>query len=369
VRGVLDAVYRLEFETAEARCRQMMAARPSDPAGAVYLARVYWQQLLVGERALTVHRFTQPDFFVGKPPEQLATDPAAVEKFRRASAEAIRLAEAAAKKNPRDPAALFLLGVAYQNEAAFLLAIKRDWWAAIRAGNRSERAHQDLLLADRQCADGLLVTGVFHYTVGAVPWAIRWIPLLLGYHGSKETGRKEIEQAAAQGQLVADDARALLAVLDEIEGKHKEALGRLRVLESRYPENVLTQMDIGGILLRTGQAGAAIETYRKALGQLERGGGAARVVERAAVWNQLGVAERAAGHAAESEQWLKRTAGDASASAQSRARGQLELGKTLDAAGRRKEAVAQYEQVLRQRDFAGTQAEASRYLRKAYQGS
>jgi tetratricopeptide (TPR) repeat protein len=128
-------------------------------------------------------------------------------------------------------------------------------------------------------------------------------------------------------------------------------------------------MDIGGILLRTGQAGAAIETYRKALGQLERGGGAARVVERAAVWNQLGVAERAAGHAAESEQWLKRTAGDASASAQSRARGQLELGKTLDAAGRRKEAVAQYEQVLRQRDFAGTQAEASRYLRKAYQGS
>ena len=329
VRGALDAIYRMDFAAAEARCRDMIAAWPDDPAGRVYLARVYWQQLLVEERALTVHRFVQPDFFVAKPPKKLTADPAAVARFRKASAEAIQQAEAAAQKHPADPAALFVLGAAYQNEASFLLAISREWWQAFRAGSRSERAQRRLLNLDRGYSDALLVTGLFHYSVGALPWNLRWIPLLLGYHGGKSAGEREMEQAAAKGQIVADDARALLAVLYAIDGRYEPALRKLEELGAKYPENYLTQLDIAGIRLRRGNPAGAIEIYRNVLDRAYPG------LERAIVCNRLGIAYREAKNYAESEKWLRASLDDPTASARTKDQARVELATTRDQ-GRRK---------------------------------
>jgi hypothetical protein len=67
VGGVLDAVYRLEYDKAEKVSREMIRDWPEDPVGYVYLARVLWQQLLLEERALTLDRFSHPDFFSENP--------------------------------------------------------------------------------------------------------------------------------------------------------------------------------------------------------------------------------------------------------------------------------------------------------------
>jgi tetratricopeptide (TPR) repeat protein len=321
VRGVLDAMYRLNFDAAEARCRAMIAASPSDPAGRVYLARVYWQELLVKEHALTVRRFIQPDFFVEKPPAKIAADPAAVARFKQASADAIVRAQAAAERHPGDPAALFLLGAAYQNEASFLLAISRDWWQAFRAGSRSERAQRELLRMDAGYSDALLVTGLFHYTVGALPWNLRWIPFLLGYRGTKSAGVREMEEAAAKGQIVADDARALLAVLYAIDGRYDPALRELEELRAKYPENYLTELDIAGIRLRQGQTGTAIEIYRNMLKRTYAG------LEKAVVYNQLGIAYRRSKNFAESEKWFRTSLADPAASPRAKREAEAELAR------------------------------------------
>lgn len=366
VRGALDAMYRLDFATAETRCRTMIARWPDDPVGRVYLARVYWQQLLVEERALTVHRFIQPDFFVEKPPERLSADPEAAGRFRAANIEAVRQAEEAVRKRPADPAALFLLGAAYQNEASFLLAINREWWQAFRAGSRSERAHRELLRMDRNYSDALLVTGLFHYTVGALPWSLRWIPLLLGYHGKKAAGLREMEEAAAKGGIVAEDARALLAVLYAIDGRHPPALRKLEELKAKYPENYLTQLDIAGIRMRAGSPAAAIETYRGVLNRLSAAPPGGYPLERAIVLNQLGIASRRAKNLAEAEKWLRSSLSEPSASPRTRTQALLELAKTLDLSGRRDEARALYGQVLDSGDQTGPRQEAERYLKRSY---
>jgi tetratricopeptide (TPR) repeat protein len=370
VRSALDAMYRMDFETAEARCRKMIEAWPDDPAGFVYLARVYWQQLLVQDRALSVHRFIQPDFFVEKPPTRLTADLNAVARFRKANTDAIARAETAVRNRPGDPASLYLLGAAYQNEASFLLSISRQWWQAFRAGSRSERADRELLKLDPGYSDALMVIGLFHYTVGALPGNIRWIPLLLGYHGTKAAGEREMELAAARGQLVADDARALLAVLYAIDGRYSQALAKLEELAAKYPENYLTQLDIGGIKLRMGKPDEAVAVYRKVLDRIDgptaAGGAAAAVLERAIVFNQLGIAYRKMGRHAEAERWLRTSLVDRSATAYTRAQAQLELGKTLDREGRRGEATAQYRLVLEGPDRAGAHDEAEGLLKRPY---
>ena len=359
VRGVLDAVYRLEYAKAETRSREMIAQWPEDPAGYVYLARVFWQKLLFEQRALSLERFSQPDFFSETPRYKTALDPAAAQRFRAASEEAMRRARAFAAKRPKDPAALYLAGAAYQNEASFQISMNNAWLAAVRAGHQSYQAHRELLALDSGYGDAHFVTGIYNYTVGSLPWKIRWIAVLLGYQGSKERGREELELAAARGDIVADDARTILTLLYSREKRYDLAIGKLDELCKRYPENYLTRLDLAGLLVRRGEPAAAVEVYREMLAT-------PGPVEKAIVYNSLAITYRTMKDYAQAEKWLRLVLSGNSSPPRSRATALLELGKTLDLAGRRAEAVQQYRLVQQAADYDNSHREAAQYLNRPY---
>jgi tetratricopeptide (TPR) repeat protein len=367
VRGVLDAVYRLEYDKAEKVSREMIRDWPEDPVGYVYLARVLWQQLLLEERALTLDRFSHPDFFSENPVFKAVMDPAAAQRFRTASEEAIRRARALAAQKPRDPAALYLLGAAFQNEASFQLSMNNAWLAAIRAGHQSYQAHRTLLALDANYGDAHLVTGIYNYAAGSLPWKIRWIALLLGYHGSKERGRAELE-AAAKGGIVADDALTVLVLLDAIDERWDLAIGNLEKLRGKYPENYLLSLDLAGLDVRRGRPAAAAGICRQLLAAIDaKRPGFARL-DKAVVFNHLAIALRAMKDYAQAEKWLRLALSGDSAPARSRSVTLLELGKTLDLAGRRDEALQQYRLVRQLPDYANSHHEAAQYLGHPYQG-
>jgi len=359
VRGVLDAVYRLEYAKAETRSREMIAQWPEDPAGYVYLARVFWQKLLFEQRALSLERFSQPDFFSETPRYKTAADPAAAQRFHTASEEAMRRARAFAGKRPKDPAALYLAGAAYQNEASFQISMNNAWLAAVRAGHQSYQAHRELLALDSGYGDAHFVTGIYNYTVGSLPWKVRWIAVLLGYQGSKERGREELETAAARGDIVADDARTILTLLYSREKRYDLAIGKLDELCKRYPENYLTRLDLAGLLVRHGEPAAAVEVYRQVLAT-------PGPVEKAIVYNNLAITYRIMKDYAQAEKWFRLALSGNPSPSRSRATVLLELGKTLDLAGRRAEAVQQYRLVRQAADYDNSHREASQYLNHPY---
>ena len=367
VRAALDAIYRLDYGTAKARCQDMIREWPEDPVGYVYLARVHWQELLLEERALTVTRFTQPDFFSETPKYKAVMDREAEQRFRAAADTAIDKARKFANGRPKDPAALFLLGAAYQNEATFQISLNNAWLAAARAGNRSYHAHRDLAALDAGYADARLVTGVYNFTVGSLPWKIKWLSVLLGYQGSVARGREELEMTAAKGLIVADDARAMLALIYAREKKYGEALRRLDELRERYPENYLTHLDMAGLEIRRGRPVDAVKLLKEVLAKIDARTGSYARLEPPIVYNQLGVAYRAAGDLTSSETWLRRSLSATSAAPRSKTIAHLELGKTLDQMGRRSEALEQYGQVRKAADYAGSHREAARYLSQPYQ--
>ena len=366
VRGVLDAVYRLDYEESEKLSREMISRWPDDPVGYVYLARVYWQELLLDERALNLQRFSQPGFFSETPQYKASMNPASAQRFQVASREAILRAKAFAAKRPRDAAALFLLGTAYQNEASFQISLNNAWLAAARAGHLSYVAHRDLLALDSQFGDSYLVTGIYNYTLGSLPWNVRWIAVLLGYRGSAEKGKQELEAAASRGAIVADDARTLLTLVYFLEKRYDLAIQKLDELCRKYPENYLTRLDLAGVRLRRGDSTAAIGIYREILAEIDKNHNGFARLERSIVLNELAVAYRTLKDYSQAEQWFRLSLDSSASSTRSRVTALLELGKTFDLAGRRDDAVRQYRLVQQAQEFANSHREATLYLTRPY---
>jgi tetratricopeptide (TPR) repeat protein len=183
--------------------------------------------------------------------------------------------------------------------------------------------------------------------------------VLLGYQGSKERGREELELAAARGDIVADDARTILTLLYSREKRYDLAIGKLDELCKRYPENYLTRLDLAGLLVRRGEPAAAIEVYRQVLATPGS-------VEKTIVYNNLALTCRIMKDYAQAEKWFRLALSGNSSPARSRVAALLELGKTLDLAGRRAEAVEQYRLVQQAADYDNAHREAAQYLNRPY---
>ena len=56
VSPIIDAVYRLDYARAQGLCQQLIKDAPENPAGYVYLLRVYWSEQLSQARLLSAER-------------------------------------------------------------------------------------------------------------------------------------------------------------------------------------------------------------------------------------------------------------------------------------------------------------------------
>lgn len=356
--GLRD-VYNLEYDRAEKNFQRMIDETPDDPAGYAYLAWTYWVRELGVKQELSIDRFAASDFFSEGPKYFVRVDPAVEARFRKMNDLAIEKARARLAKNPQDRAAMFLLGLAYQNLASFEASLKRSWWAAFRLGSRTYRYHRDLLRADPNFHDARLATGVYQYVAGSLAWNVKWVAVLMGYRGSKERGKQDLRLAVDKAPLVADDARVILTLIHTREHNYSKAFDYLTELLRRYPQNYLVHLDMGGMALLMKRPEAAIEIYQDILRRHEK-------LERAYVYNRLGVAWRQKGDLQAAADWFTKALGEAGASARSQTIARLEMGKTLDLLGSRSEARERYREVAAAEDVAGSREEAQELLRRPY---
>lgn len=367
VRELMAQIYNLNYDQAAGLARKMIAAAPEDPAGYVFLARTYWSQELGVTRALSLERFASAGFFTDSTRYTVTIDPRLESRFRDATANAIQKGKARLQRNRDDRAARYLLGVAYQNAASFEAALKRRWWAAFRAASKAEKYHRELLNQDPSFVDPLLTVGVSEYVTASLPWKVSWVAVFMGYSGSRQRGREMLETAAAKGSLVADDARTMLALFYTLDKNYQRAYDKLTQLLARYPRNYLVHLDMGGLTSRMGRHDQAVTLYQQILAKLERRIDGYDQLDRPTVLNRLGAAYRAKGDQQMAANWFRRALDDPAAPARTRTITHLELGKTLDLLGRRKEAIDQYRAVASAEDFAGSRLEAEKYLRRPFQ--
>ena len=370
IRAIIDALYRIDYARASELSQHLVDRSPDDPTGYIFLARTVWQEELNRQHAISLDRFAAPDFFVEKKQYryELNIEPENQGRFDRLSTQAIDKAKAWLERDQRDERARFLLGLAYQNLATYHAAITGSWWEAVRAGTTTRKLHMQVRSRYPEFADPLLAMGVYEYAGGSIGFFYKMLGWLLGIRSDRETGLRMLNEAARRAVLLNDDARTMLVLIYTREKRYADAQRLLAELSKRFPENYLAPLDSASISLREGRPDSALATLRNVLRKARANAGGFGRLDAGIVYNQMGIAYRRKRSYSEAADAFRRTLELPGASPQSLVVAHLELGKTLDLAEDREQAILHYQAVINAEDFAGSREEAQRLLRDSYRG-
>lgn len=379
-----ESLYNLDYEGARRRFKEMARLFPEHPAGAQFLAATLWLQTLNESRRLQASLYNTEAFYA-KSEEKV--DPKVVAEFRELTRQAKRLAEARLKTNPKDVEALYFLGATEGLKAAFAGAVERSFVSALRDGSDSVDHHRDVIKLDPDYHDAEITIGMYDYVISTLPLPFKLAAAVGGIRGSKKKGLATLQRVTAEGKWARDDAKVLLIALLKRERRFAEALTFARELAAKYPRNYLFKMEVADALVsqasldRATNPAAATAAEREAfqifdeLLQPERATGAARRSAATSasssrpvdqIYFSYGQALYVAGQYERAAKEYLSGAGVAGAEAGLATFSRLRAAQSLDLAGKRKEALAQYAAVLTRPNVYNSHEEAKRGLREAY---
>jgi hypothetical protein len=236
------------------------------------LVRAGYQRLHAGDRAGASRYFDdllkqQPDdlaFRLGSLVArrgQIEDDESLMPAYERELDELLRLAEARHGRSERDTDALRYLASGYMLRAAYRFEHDKGMWGAARDAAKAKGYSDSYVKRHPEHGDGYLTLGLYNYYVDIAPAFVRVMRFLLFLPaGNRAEGLKQIERAAAEGDLVAPIAQQnLLVIYSLFEGRAEEAVSLAARLQQRFPENDEFAMAAANIY-----AGPALEDHDRA---------------------------------------------------------------------------------------------------------
>jgi hypothetical protein len=370
------ALFNLDYDSARQIFKQMFQLYPDDPTGPQMLAGAIWLETLNKSRLLQASIYSSQSFYA-KTEEK--PDPRVSQEFRDLTRRATLLAKARLRSKPRDPALLYQLGAIESTKASYDATVERRFFAALREGSSAVDRHRDVIKLDPNFHDAELSIGVYDYIVGTLPLAAKVVAAIAGAHGSKKRGLETLERVAKEGNWERDDAKVVLIALYKREKRYADSLALSRELGEKYPRNYLFRLETADTLIlqamserqaKHNQAAAdaleqeAFNTFDSLLRERATSGAPVRALdlihfrygESLLILNQP---ERAA-----KEYLAATTASGAEPGLVTRAH--LRAAQSLDLAGKRNEAIAEYRIVLARPNIYDSLEQARRGLKEPY---
>jgi hypothetical protein len=366
-----EALYSLDYETAQARFKEMSRDFPDHPAGWQFQAAALWLKTLNQSRRLQSNLYNDDQFYEG---EEDKVDPRVVAEFKELTRSAKLLAEARLRKDRRDVEALYYLGATQGLKAAFAGAVERRFLGALQDGKDAVDLHNQTIKLDPNFHDARLSIGMYDYIVGGLPAPVRLMVNVFGRGGSKKRGLATLEQVAREGRWAQDDARVMLIPLYKRERRFEDAARAARELAAKYPRNHLFKLEAADALVsraaelrETDPASARkIETEAFAVFEslLKDRGAPSRQHDQ--IHFQYADALFVAGQTepAAKEFLAAATVPQADAALATLAR--LRAAQSFDLAGKRADALAQYKAVLARPDVYKSHDAARRGLKEPF---
>ena len=355
-----DAIYNLDYQTARERFESMSRLAPDHPAGWLYQANNLWLETLNRSRRLLTSVYTSGSFYqeVSKDDK---VDPKRDQAFRDLISHALDAANAKLVKNADDAQALYYQASALGLRAAYSTSVKRSFRGAIGDANKSIQLHKRVLKLDPSYIDSYLSIGLYEYVIGSLPLVWRVLARFAGLKGSKKKGIEELEQVVRSGKLTNDDARVVLIGIYNKEGQPERSLALLTDLGTRYPRNYLFRIEQGTMLFQLNRKAEAERVFSDLVKDKPVSDAAADVVYYS--WG-LALGEKGDYSSAierfnEVKHWPRSDSGLVSLA-------YLNAGKSLDAMGKRAEAVAEYQAVLKRDNVFDSHKQASEYVKKPF---
>ena len=199
-------------------------------------------------------------------------DPAKRSEIFGLADEAVREANWRLSKNPDDVDALFARAWVRALRCTYVAMVERGFATGFRLATKAKDDAQRILQIDPQYTDAELITGVYEYVVGALPWPFKLMIGFAGITGSKSTGLATLWDAADHGAITRVEARTAIALFLRREGRYKEAIKVVQELEKEYPHDYLFCLEEANLRKDDGEGMAAVDDYRKLLDEAAQPG-------------------------------------------------------------------------------------------------
>ena len=373
-----EALYSLDYETANRKFKEMVRLFPDHPAGPQSMAATLWLQELNRSRYRQASLYSTESFYG----DEEKIDPRLKEQFRYWTGTATRLAQARLRSNSRDVEALYFLGVTEGLKAVFAAGVERRFRAALSDSSRSVDRHREVLKLDPTLHDAELSIGMHDFIVGSLPLPVKMLASLSGVRGSKKRGIETLERVAREGRWARVSARLLLIDIYKREKRWTEALAAARELAGKYPRNYLFQLQAADALLgraatlrRTKGADtrAARDDQDEAFRILESllqsrtpASGTTRPVAMDLIHFRYGEALLMAGLTERATQEFQNATRQTDHDPALVAVARLRAAQSMDVSGRRREALAEYRAILELPKVERLYEAAKRGLSKPY---
>ncbi|HEY5885497.1 MAG TPA: hypothetical protein VIT88_12470 [Pyrinomonadaceae bacterium] len=371
-----EALYSLDYETANRRFKEMVRLFPDHPAGPQCLAATLWMQELNRSRHQQASLYSTESFY----DRQEKPNPQLVQQFHSLTRTAVQLAEARLKRNRRDLEALYFLGVTEGLRAVFAAAVERKFTSALTHSSRAVDRHREVLKLDPNFHDAELSIGMQDFIVGSLPLPVKIMASIGGVRGSKKRGLETLERVAREGRWARGTARLLLIDFYKREKRWTEALVTAREMAERYPRNYLFKLQAADALVAraatlrqtngssiaaaSADQEEAIRIFESLLRDRSNGKGSNPTPDDL-VHFRYGEVLLLAGRPQRAIEEF-RAAGQIGDEPGLITMARLRVAQSMDLAGRRREALAEYGAVLERPRFQRSYEEARRGLREPY---
>ncbi len=236
-----DHFYNNEFDQALEYFEQDLKAHPEDPQMFNHVAQGILYREMLRSGALESQLVSGNNPFLRRPKMEISAQDK--QRFGYCVSQAIALSQAKLSREPDNIQALAALSVAHGLRSNYLFLVEKSWIDSLREATAARKANERIRELDPHDVDARLIYGLNEYVVGSLPFYMRALGFLGGFHGDRSDGIKQLELVATQGARNRYDAQVLLAVIYRRERDPRKAIPLLKELASRFPRNHLFRLE------------------------------------------------------------------------------------------------------------------------------
>lgn len=366
VRDAFAHFYTMDYDGAVARFEKIRNEHRGDPIATDYLLDGVVFRELNRLDLLDTTFYANDGFLTGK--HTVTENPAVRDRVKSLTEDAVNEATAILKSKPNDANAFFARGWARSLEATYLGMVERAFGAGLKQAMGARSDCDRALQIDPNYVDAKLVTGVYQYVVGALPFAFKLLIGIVGIHGSKGEGMALLGDDGERGVITQVEARTAMMLFLRREAKYPQAAAIARGLEEEYPHDYLFRLEEANLEKDGGQGMTAVNAYERLIEQAEQPGYYFSAHLELA-WFGLGDSLRGQRKYADAVQAYRNGASQPTISPELKRRCLLAAGQSYDLMGDHAKASQQYREVLNAGSDTVQGEAARRYMRSPYAGS
>ena len=366
VQAAYHDFYNLDFSAAVAGFQQFHAAHPGDPQATAYLLDALIFQELYRLDLLDTTFYANDGFLTGR--HAVEEDPQKRNEIFALADEAVREANWRLSQNPNDVDALFARAWVRALRCTYVAMVERGFATGFRLATKAKDDAVRILQIDPNYTDAKLITGVYEYVVGALPWPFKLMIGFAGITGSKATGLAMLRDAAAHGVITRMEASTAIALFLRREGKYQQAIQVVQKLKTDYPHDFLFCLEEANLRKDAGEGMGAVSSYEQILADMAKPGYFASAKPELADFG-LGDALRGQRHFDQAAEAYERAASAPTVGAELKIRSLLDAGECRDLAGQRQLAIHDYRSVVDSAPETSRADLARKYLHSPYKGS